>query len=203
MTLPHDLSKTTLGVSDNLIQTEAEVAVGRRIKPYRQGALDSYCGLYAITNAVLRLQPECFADNDDRVWHFFSKLMKCAIRLCAPERLIKRGLNGLELEYITRIAVRHLNRSGHRFEVLRPESIDLPIPYHFGDCAAWMAEASKESSISVILHIEERGYFHWSVLKGIDGKRVYLFDSDGMTFTYIKKCDPWIVIRSKSTDSLF
>lgn len=202
MTLRYDLPKTTIGVSDTLIQAEAEVAVGRRIKPYRQGALDSYCGLYAITNAVLRINPECFTENENCVWHFFSKLMKCAIRLCAPDKLIKRGLNGLELEYIARIAVRHLNRSGHRFEVFRPESLNLLIPYEFADCAAWMAEASKESSISVILHIEERGYCHWSVLRGIDGKRVYLFDSDGMTFTHVKKCDPWIVIRSKAIETI-
>jgi hypothetical protein len=60
-----------------------------------------------------------------------------------------------------------------------------------------LAAAELDPSIAIILYVEERDYSHWSVFKSLNGSRVTLFDSDGMSTASLKRCEPWLVLGEK------
>ena len=166
-----------------------------RLRPFRQGSLDSYCGFYAVANSIFKLKPDWFLSHDDAVYGLFYKMMKGATRSSTPVNLCAEGMDGNELKAVAKTAVRHMKKLGHRFELLWPEKALRHVPCGYQEIPLWLSAAAEDSSLSVILHIEERGYNHWSVLKSIKGNRVYLFDSDNMAFTHVNRCEPWIAIK--------
>lgn len=160
------------------------------IRPYRQGALDSYCGLYAIINAMFRLKPGVFLENDSNADELFYALVKAATRICSPVELCREGMDAIELEYVARAAIRHMRRHGHKFALKRPERIKLSSN---GSVEEWLDKAQTVRSIAVIVYVEERDQSHWSVLAKVRGNRVSLFDSDAMHSTHLKRCEPVLV----------
>jgi hypothetical protein len=171
-----------------------EDAVVRALRPYRQGTLDSYCGLYAIINAMLRLKPQAFIDDDDGACDLFYAMMKAAVRICTPEELCGEGMDSIELEYVAKAGIRHMRRKGHAFKLMRPEKMRFGSAT--GDLGEWLRSAQGIPSLAVILYVEERQYSHWSVLKGMSASRVALFDSDSMSSVSLKRCEPALVLSS-------
>lgn len=196
MTPPKNGKRAATDVSANLVaEPVAANTISSRLRPFRQGSLDSYCGLYAIANALLRLKPDWFLENDDDVSDLFYRMMKGATRLCSPGELCAEGLDGNQLEEVARVAMRHMKKIGHRFELLRPGKALRKFRYQSEGAASWLAAAAQDHSLAVILHIEEREYNHWSILKSVRGNRVYLFDSDNMVSTHVDRCEPWLVFK--------
>src|SRR3954470_7900897 len=67
----------------------------RRIRPYRQGRLDSLCGLYALINALRLLCPRLDEDDCERA---FRVLLRSLDRQgCSLLNVIHRGLIRREL----------------------------------------------------------------------------------------------------------
>lgn len=161
------------------------------VRPYHQGSLDSYCGFYAIINAMLRLKPEAFA-KDGAADKLFYTMFKAATRICSPQELCSEGMDGIELEYVAKAAVRHMAREGHRFGLKRPRAT------HLNDSATvanLLVQVNSVATIAVILHVEDRNQSHWSVLAEVRGQRVRLFDSDAMHSTALKKCEPVLIVH--------
>lgn len=166
----------------------------RPLRPFRQGSLDCYCGFYAIANAMLRLKPHAFTQDQDGPQDLLRAMMKAAACICAPEELIREGMDGIEIDYVARAAIRHMRRKKHRFKLTQPSRLRLREPRK--DVGAWFTAAAVLPSVSVILYIEQQDGSHWSVLKDVRGSRALLFDSDTMASVDLKRCEPWLVLRA-------
>lgn len=162
-------------------------------RPFRQGSLDSYCGFYAIANAMLRLKPGAFTQDRDGPQDLQRAMMKAASRICSPEELIGEGMDGIELEHVAKAAIRHMRRKKQVFKLVQPDQLRLGMPRK--DAGAWFTAAAASPAVSVILYIEQPDGSHWSVLKGVKGNRVTLFDSDTMASACLKRCEPWLVFK--------
>lgn len=163
------------------------------LRPFRQGSLDCYCGFYAIANAMLRLKPYAFTQDQDGPQDLLRAMMKAAACICSPEELIREGMDGIEIDYVARAAIRHMRRKKHGFKLMQPGQLRLGEPRK--DVGAWFTAAALPS-VSVILYIEQQDGSHWSVLKAVRGNRALLFDSDTMASADLKRCEPWLVLRA-------
>ncbi|MBB1249148.1 hypothetical protein [Rhizobium sp. G21] len=178
----------TLGKHPEVVET---AAVSRSARPFRQGSLDAYCGFYSIANAMLKIKPEAFDDAEGTL-RLVRTMMRTAARICAPEELVHEGMDGVELDYVAKAAIRHMRRIGHNFRLVRPSRLGLgPLSR---DPAKWFADAAAVTSIAVILHIDKNVQSHWSVLSCTKGNRLVLFDSDQMKSAKIVQCQPHLAI---------
>ena len=141
---------------------------------------------------MLRLKPHAFTQDQDGPQDLLRAMMKAAACICSPEELIREGMDGIEIDYVARAAIRHMRRKKHGFKLMQPGQLRLGEPRK--DAGAWLTAAAALPSVSVILYIEQQDGSHWSVLKAVRGNRVLLFDSDTMASADLKRCEPWLVL---------
>ncbi len=148
------------------------------IRPYRQGHLDSLCGIYAIVNAtrlaLASMKCEKFADYG----HFFDFLIA---RLHARRLLYDTMANGLSspgMSWLLSQADRWLARKYDvRLRYRRPfyrhtaphRKIIRSIKRH-------LSEPNTSAIIVINGHPPD---LHWTVVKNITAMSLTLFDSDG------------------------
>lgn len=171
---------------------EAEPRLRRTLRPFRQGSLDAYCGFYAILNSMYRLTPETFRDDEDFSRDLILSMMKAATRVTSGGELLREGMDGIELEYVARAAIRFMARRGMAFK-LQPVSRHSLSAYR-DRRTEWLEGFLRHPSRSLIVYVNGEDGSHWSVLDRIKGKRAVLFDSDGMSSALLPKCEPQMVI---------
>jgi hypothetical protein len=154
--------------------------------------LDAYCGLYAIANAILKINPGAFAEEEAPL-ALFRAMMKAASRICRPEELAHDGMDVIELEYVARVAIRFMQGKGYTFRLTRPSRLGLGSPNQSD--ISWFANASAITTAAVSVHIEEGNQSHWSVLIAASGNRIILFDSDHMKSVKWAHCKPFAALR--------
>lgn len=160
-----------------------------KFRPFRQGTLDAFCGLYAIVNAMLRLAPDWFCENEDEVNLLFQTMLKRATEICGVSTICLNGLDGHDLLVVAKTAVRFMKRREINFGILTPDSTKAERKFQRS------IETYDQQSSSIIIHIEDKDRNHWSVLKTVGRKKATLFDSDGLNSIALSKCEPWMVIR--------
>lgn len=175
-------------------RTDAQRELATLARPFQQGSLDCYCGLYAVVNAMLRLRPEAFIGNEEGASDVFYAMIKAAARMCSPEELCGVGMNSIELEYAAKAGIKRMRRSGYAFKLLAPAQV--PLNASIEDIGRWLIAAQAQTSLAVILYIEQSDSSHWSVLKSVRGRRVTLFDSDRMTYAALGRCEPAFVLKA-------
>ena len=149
-----------------------------RVRPYKQGCLDSLCGVYCVINAVrLSTQKECLMrqrDFQDIFKAIIADLDEQAILSCA----IKDGLGIYCLYRLLRIANQWLtDHKGWSLTFRRPwarqaATPELPVVYQ---AIKMHLSAPRNSTIVWI----GGSLDHWSVPRSIEGESMILFDSAG------------------------
>lgn len=158
------------------------------IKPLRQGALDSLCGVYAIFNAVRLLA------YPDKPIHMrdLKRLFRRGVKILSKQRHLKFTLSwGLDPVPWDRFLERFLpdvetvvgfRIKQHRvFEAkhgLKPSEVARPLRFHL------------DQGHPIVL-ILGGAYDHWTVIAGHSEDRLHLFDSYGYC---------WISTRSLTLD---
>lgn len=167
------------------------------MRPHRQGELDALCGIYALINGFAH------AARADPIAYFpkkklFTHLIERATEWRGDASFICDGLSHEEMRYLAKQAVRFIDRKGHAFSTTSARKLMAqPFPKH-GDGNArggWLKEAAELTNCAVILDINTPWLSHWSVLAGVEGNRVNLFDSMGMRAVDVEACKPFLVLR--------
>jgi hypothetical protein len=152
----------------------------RHLKPYRQGALDSLCGVHAIINALHALRPGIAEKEAQKL---FRVLVRAAVRKGAL-KVMWRGLDGTLFRHLLVLGVgRVATGEGVIIKVARPfatASVDLP------SLIDTLRQALNGRCVAVtMIHTES---WHWTVITRATGKSLFLFDSAGLKSIRIDKC---------------
>lgn len=165
--------------------------------PYRQGGLDALCGIYALINGFAH------AARADPIPYFprkklFTHLIDRAAHWRGDASFVYDGLSHEEIRHLTKQATRFISRKGHAFSATPARKLlgrPLSRRGDVGGRGAWLQEAAKLSHCAVILDINTPWLSHWSVLAGVEGNRVRLFDSSGIRTIEITSCEPFVAIQ--------
>ncbi|PND27610.1 hypothetical protein [Sinorhizobium sp. M4_45] len=169
------------------------------LTPYRQGRLDSLCGIYALINAFSH------ARRHDPLRYFptkrlFMTLVARMAKIRGDTSFCGDGIDYHEFRKLAKAACRFHREDGHQFELLPPKVLlDRPYPKKAGDETArreWFRAASELPSAAVILDINTPWISHWSVLVGVKEDRLLLFDSNGMRSSALADADAFVVIKA-------
>lgn len=155
------------------------------MRPAKQGGLDSLCGLYAIVNAIelVGVTGRRSTLHED----LFAKLI-CAL---PPHRLRSGLVCGLDVDDL-------LTASRGAFRWLRKaHGVDLRIrtPFadrEFVDGAGYVQAIRGQNEAwrkAVIIGVAIPGGSHWTVLRAIEGRRLYVRDSGRLTHLDLSRFD--------------
>lgn len=155
------------------------------MRPAKQGGLDSLCGLYAIVNAVelVGVTGRRSTLHED----LFAKLI-CAL---PPHRLRTGLLCGLDVDDL-------LTASRRAFRWLRKtHDVDLRIRAPFADRefehGVDYIEAIRAQNETwrkaVIIGVAIPGGSHWTVMRAIEGQRLYVRDSGRLIHLDLRRFD--------------
>lgn len=142
------------------------------MQPYRQGALDGTCGLYAIINAI-RLAVRLKVDVCDSL---YMELARAADRSWGFCNVIEYGLSANEVSCLLGKARQYLERH---------ENLKLSWrkPFHKKPCTMseflHRIDAHQSQGGSVLIGITADDE-HWTVIRKVTPRSLHFFDSDGM-----------------------
>lgn len=154
---------------------------------YRQGALDSLCGVYAVINSTKAMADE----RKVRISREGCRELFVALcdALAQDERLAVAITSGMEIQ-----AFRKLLRAAHHWAEdafgLRLSSVRAFNTQPEGLSAYWdrvQTHAETFGAGSVLLCMNGR-YDHWSCVRSITQRRISLFDSDGIQHLDRDRC---------------
>ena len=157
----------------------------KRLKPLRQGGLDSLCGVYAIINAArLVLAPEERLTRDDALT-LFATLTEELARRGDLHNAVTDGISA-QLEWqLVKHAVRHL-REDHQIalDIQRPFSSRKAMS--LASMVKEIAGANRDGA-AVIIEVRE-WKCRWTVVRGVTDKSLLLLDSAGVKTMRLATC---------------
>lgn len=153
------------------------------MRPVKQGDLDALCGVYAIVNALEQLG----VTGRRSVVH--TQLFERLVLSLTPHQLRSSLVSGLEADdllYASRKAFRWLRRV---------HGIDLRIRRPFeerefvseSDYVEVLRAQSATWRRAVIIGFDMPGGSHWSVVRSIEGRRLYTRDSGRLTHLDLRR----------------
>ncbi|WP_421696555.1 hypothetical protein [Aestuariivirga sp.] len=149
-----------------------------RLKPFQQGHLDPLCGEYAIVNA-LRLLTRPNDGLDKLFWEdLFGYVMSRADRLFGIRRILDDGTPPwLNKALLPMVLKRFEAGAGFSVETLTLSQVGESNHKTDPMAALQAALADRRAAALVLLG---GGYHHWTVVRAVTPRAVWLFDSDGL-----------------------
>lgn len=156
-----------------------------RLKPLRQGGLDSLCGVYSIINAAqLVLEPSARLAREDQL-ALFTALIEELARKGELHDAIINGLAARQVWRLAKQAARHL-REEHHVELVLDRPFRKEKPADFGAVAAEIERGTRDG-VAYIVEIREWKY-HLTVVRDLTAKSLLLQDSAGVKFVRRASC---------------
>lgn len=143
-------------------------------KAFRQGELDSLCGVYALLNTYRLLVPQV---SRTTLRHLFAESVAW---LSCQDVLLDAVTDGLEVEYLLGMSQHtfkpvfpfiEVERLWAKKEQVEPELLNLLVKKYVAPPIS-----------TVLVCFENQACGHWTVFQKTDEKRVYLYDSIGRSF---------------------
>ena len=142
----------------------------RRVKPLQQGALDGFCGIYSLFNAVRIVEPRLSVG----VCH--SLFVSCLLALEDRRDVAAINMLGLgvrDLMYLSRAIF------CPAFGVVHARPFIGAKPSSLGQLWSTFEEIlSDPAPVAIITAVEAEGWAHWTVVESIDADTLWLADSD-------------------------
>lgn len=155
----------------------------RSVRPFRQGDLDSLCGVYAVINATRLLCPEIsHADVAALFGTLIGALSRRRIRLTDA---VAYGLNIRTVRALALVACEYINNEFEiRLRTRRPHK-----PRHASRMHRFWRTLQAELSKGNVVIVGLSGHLaHWTVAYRITDKSVRLADSDGLKVLLRSRC---------------
>jgi hypothetical protein len=142
----------------------------RRVKPLQQGALDGFCGIYSLFNAVRIVEPRLSVG----VCH--SLFVSCLLALEERRDVAAINMLGLgvrDLMYLSRAIF------SPAFGVVHARPFVGAKPSSLGRLWGTFEDIlSSPAPVAIITAVEAEGWAHWTVVEAIDADTLWLADSD-------------------------
>lgn len=167
--------------------------MGRRLMPFRQGALDALCGLYSVVNAIqfamytLRHSARSLAhqkldEHDAEV--LFGRLIEQLVRRRRDSRIVVDGVDRAQMSVLLRTADEWLRE--HRSVRL---SFKRPLKRQRARKSAVLREIARhlgDPGTAAII-AGNAPWRHWSVATKVTPACLILFDSEGDRYIFIDR----------------
>ena len=150
------------------------------MKPYIQGELDGFCGIYSVINATKLVTGRV---KEDEAIQLFGAIMTY---LETYKKLSGTAIKGHYARDIEKI-LKHV--IGPRFHIRydRPFRVGkTPSQGVFFSCLEGFLNDTIKTA--VIVYLEHEGWDHWSVITRVTPKTIEFFDSDNLTRISINRC---------------
>jgi hypothetical protein len=149
------------------------------LRPYEQGHLDYYCGIYSIANALKLIDKKMRGEEPIKL---FIKILGFLEKAGKLGSVAKKGVHPDELKLILEqvISNRYCITISRPFYRKRKQSIDQIL----NKIATFLEEGSSRAVIVGVLG----DFDHWSVIKRVTKKEIHFFDSDSLKKLPRNKC---------------
>jgi hypothetical protein len=145
-------------------------------KPYRQGHLDGFCGVYSVVNSMRLINRRM---GDEKATMLFKRILRCLERKGAISSFATYGLSTDDLLCILKEVV----IPKYRIAVTRPfyRSRNTSLDYFLWEVTEYLRECPGRAVITSVAG-------HWTVLQGATAKQIHFFDSTGTRKVTREKC---------------
>lgn len=144
------------------------IAERSKLKPYQQGQLDGYCGVYSVVNAVHYL---CGPLTSTQAEALLLKVMKF---LEGSQPAVRRLSNGTILKEILKV-IDHIIIRRYPICRLKPfhHNKNVSLDMLWSDMSAFLSAHN-----GIVIFCLDGKYDHWSLVKKVTDTSLLLFDSD-------------------------
>ena len=148
-------------------------------KPYRQGHLDSLCGIYAVVNACRHAMSTLMPKRKLNSQQLFVSLVK---GLHAKNRFSKMTCYGTGMKdhkLVLALASKYLlDKHALSLTISRPvKGLGTPT---VAQVFKLLRNHLESPGSAALLEFENHHYCHWTVVRQVQNRQVYFFDSCGM-----------------------
>lgn len=150
----------------------------KRSIPFRQGSLDALCGVYAVVNALCYLQRSISNEEAENIF------IDILLELGDSEDLLNRIVEGTGRREIRQL-MNYLNAE-HNIHWHKPFSCKTNLTLN----KVWVSMKTflEQPERGVILALIIEDGIHWSLIRKMSDKRIYLYDSENIKKMYRKRC---------------
>lgn len=153
------------------------------LTPYNQGRLDGLCGLYSALNAIQLALPPDGALANAQATRLFQKGVGYIARKCSLQSVLTKGMSTKRWRKLLRFLARHADGAKYSLLIEYPPRTDEPTVEALFE---WI-EASLLTGKPVLICLENR-LNHFSVVAGLDDRRLHFFDSHGLRYVFRSSC---------------
>lgn len=148
------------------------------LKPYQQGALDGFCGVYSIVNAIRLITYPSDGIGEDFCGELFSLLLRLTSQHTGISLLAKYGMPQYQMKYLLgRTSHLFCSKKSIRFEASQFLFGKMHLPLH--EVLLRLRNQLHEQRCAFIIELSGI-HCHWSVIREVSKCRIKLFDSDGL-----------------------
>jgi hypothetical protein len=170
-----------------------------QIKPFPQGNLDAFCGIYTLINAVnVAAKAPVIDHGAARV--IFRELSAIAMSLRTDSEQTFRGLTGNHLRLLAHAMSSGLAEVDIDVQLLKPQHAFPALDIATARKSDWFRAAIEAPNTALILRINTKLVSHWSVLCSYHGAKIGLFDSAAINECANRSCTIWGVIKIKKME---
>jgi hypothetical protein len=165
----------------------------KNLKPFRQGNLDRFCAIYTLFNAINFAAREIVIDQQE-AGSVFAHLIVYATLNHTKEVAPFTGIKANEFLQLAHVARLGLSNSGSTFRFRDPIRTLRKAPDEVPTKRTLFKRALKLEGAALIVRVRTFDCNHWSVLAGVKGAKVDLFDSAGINRVELGTCKPWRLV---------
>ena len=142
------------------------------MSPYRQGGLDELCGLYALINASRLADPSLSETECQAV---FKMAFRWLYDNYEKEAFLHMLCDGLFCDKLRRLHKNVFREQWPKISLHQPFLRNMP--KNANDFWSLMEEKASQPDQGMVIAIVGGGIDHWSVVRNITDKQLFLFDS--------------------------
>ena len=162
------------------------------LKPFQQGSLDCFCGLYSVINAIKFLSYANFNFSYNKAFDLFCYLIKNLQEKDKLESSLVYGMNVNDLYYLLR-KTREFLYENYNLHISIRKPFNRKIKISFEDFIIFLDNNLNQTNKTIILGTPE----HWTVFYKITENNIYIFDSFGGKYYPIKNCSIAVLKNKK------
>lgn len=148
-------------------------------RPYKQGNLDSLCGIYAIINACRHACASLETKKQLGSWELFTVLVDALEERGKLTTVLCYGISAKDHNHLLTIAAKFmLGKHGLFLNIKRPlKHIKAP---SLAKVSSLLSYHLEQSGTSALLEFEAPSFEHWTVISHIIQDHIHFIDSTGM-----------------------
>lgn len=153
------------------------------MEPLYQGDLDTWCGIYAIVNAIRFIDKEM---KGEKTSFLFRRILRYLERMGRLRTVSSIGIPSSDMSLV----IREMAKSGYGITVTRPfyRTKKVSLDQVMEEIDGFLTEAQGRVVVASVGGKGMDDWSHWTVISRITKKEIHFFDSGLLTKLRREKC---------------